>query len=182
MNRKNVKFAEFLLNNMNKTRLESYLMPKRKSFPRYLADEFESIISLIGKEEQKEEEEAFSFPEIIDKFIIVAIKNEYITDKKIREKNHKDYHFLLNIIKKKMKLRSEKHFKKTDFVKTLYFLWKVNVEIFILNDICQMEQDDSLVADSSRKMVEMMKERNRLKHLIGEYTNDIVHEVKQYGL
>lgn len=160
--------------------LEKELEKLRKMFPSYLGQDFSFAIADAGLRKTQRFEEAFSFPEVIDKFIIIAVKREYIRDSSKAETNKNDYRFLYYTVRNGFAERTLGNV--PNLFQLIHELWTVNVEIFILNDVCRSNKDDHIVAEGSRKMVEMMKKRSSLKHSIGLETGDVVHEVKQYGL
>ena len=57
----------------------------------------------------------------------------------------------------------------------------VNLKVYHLNDIAELEKDDHKVAEASRKMVKLMAKRSQLRNAIGERLKDPFGEVKQYG-
>ena len=129
------------------------------------------------KELQEHQPEAFSLSEIIDKFLIIALKNQYLDgDRLVQNKN--DYQNVEDVIKNK--LTSYEINDLPLFLSLCSDLWVVNAEIFCMNDICTGNKDDRIVAAAARRMFEMVKERNRIKHTIAKELKEMMFETKQF--
>lgn len=129
------------------------------------------------QEPQKHQPEAFSLSEIIDKFLIIALKNQYLDgDRLVQNKN--DYQNVEDVIRNKFT-----SYEINDlplFLSLCSELWVVNAEIFCINDICTSNQDDKIVAAAARRMFDMIKERNRIKHAIAKELKEMMFETKQF--
>lgn len=137
-----------------------------------------TIFSKKAKHEEKARQpEAFSLSEIIDKFIIIALKNEYLDGERLTQ-NKNDYHMVEGIIKQKLNSYEINNLQL--FVSLCTELWVVNAEIFCVNDVCGSNQDDSIVAAAARRMIDMIKERNRIKHAIAKELKEMMFETKQF--
>lgn len=160
---------EILLNILKSTKKEA-----DKTFMNRLQ---KIILTHQGKNVYQKDEEAFSFSEAIDKFVIIALKNKYLTGERLSQ-NKKDY----DAMEKIMIAEFQRHqIGDTQKMFALLFdLWDVNAEIFCINDVCGEHEDDRVVAASARRMIIMIKERNRIKHEIASLLHEKMHETKQF--
>jgi hypothetical protein len=158
--------------------LHDLLKGMRKKPDKIFIKHFQSLIlTHQGKNIYKKAQEAFSFSEAIDKFVIIALKNKYLTGDRLIQ-NKEDY----DAMEKIMIGEFQRH--KVGDVKKMFGLlvelWEVNAEIFCVNDICSQQDDDSVVAASARRMIFMIKERNRIKHEIAHLLHETMYETKQF--
>ncbi len=160
------------------SRLEEMLQKTKKNPDGLFLQRIQQIVlSENGKNLHKKQEEAFSFSEAIDKFVIIALKQKYLSGEKLVH-NKKDYDAMEAIMEHEFQRHKIEDV--TKLFDLLPALWEVNAEIFCINDICGEEEDDRIVAASARRMIVMIKERNRIKHEIAELLHETMHETKQF--